>query len=209
MKVASRWAAATVGVVTLLAGCGGEEPSDLPSPLPPESAPPPASPAVALSPEDAAAAEEILAALDAYLEGLVELSKEGVPGGTEETLARIDELPISGQVTLHLMDELLTPNYLAGRATAGELTWTAEVVEIDWEFSYPHNPDVVFPHAVLRVCLDETQWSTIDIATGQVVDGPGSRHLATVTAAWRETDNEVPIEPGWYIVTREDSTEPC
>ena len=204
--MASRWAAATVGVVTLLAGCGGEEPSDLPSPLPPESAPPPASPAAALSPEDAAAAEEILAALDAYLEGLVELSKEGVPGGTEETLARIDELPISGLVTAHLMDEVLTPNYLAGRATAGELTWTAQVTEIDWGHD---GSDDVYPSATLRVCLDETQWTTIDAATGQVVEGPGSRYLSTMIAEWEEPTESLPIDPGWYIVLREDSTEPC
>jgi hypothetical protein len=143
------------------------------------------------------------------LEGLVELSKEGVPGGTDETLARIDALPITGLVTAHLMDELLTPNYRAGRTTAGELTWTAEVVGIDWEFSYEHNPDNVFPHATLRVCIDETEWITVDAATGQVVDGPGARHLSTVTARWREPTEDLFIEPGWYIVTRDDSTEPC
>lgn len=209
MRVTSRLAAAALGVLTLAAGCGGQEPADLPSPQPLESTPPPASPSTSLSPEDAAAAEEILAALDAYLEGLVELSQEGVPGGSDETLARIDDLPVHGGVVLHLMDELLTPNYLAGRATAGELAWTAEVTEIDWEYSAPNDPDDVFPYATLRVCLDETRWTTIDRETGQVVEGPGTRHLSTMGAAWLETSDGVPIEPGWYIVTRRDSSEPC
>lgn len=206
---ASRWATAAIGAITLLASCGGEEPSDLPSPQPPQSTPPAASPAPSLSPEDAAAAEEILASLDAYLEGLVELSKEGVPGGTDETMARLEELPVRGLAFLHLRDDILNANFHEGRATAGTLTWTAEVVEIDWEFSYPHNPDFVFPRAVLKVCLDETQWTTVDKETGQVVDGPGSRYLSVITTAWEDTSDGVPIEPGWYIVTHEDSTEPC
>ena len=105
---ASRWATAAIGAITLLASCGGEEPSDLPSPQPPQSTPPAASPAPSLSPEDAAAAEEILASLDTYLEGLVELSKEGVPGGTDETMARLEELPVSGQAYFHLQDDILT-----------------------------------------------------------------------------------------------------
>lgn len=204
--MASRWAAATVGVITLLAGCGGEEPSDLPSPLPPESAPPPASPAAALSPEDAAAAEEILAALDAYLEGLVELSKEGVPGGTEETMARLEELPVRGLAYFHLQDDILTANYLEGRAATGTLTWTAEVVAIDRN---QDGLDDVRPSATLRVCLNETEWGTIDKASGQVVEEGGVRYLSTMIAEWLEPTEYFPTEPGWYIVLREDSTEPC
>ena len=206
---ASRWATAAIGAITLLASCGGEEPSDLPSPQPPQSTPPAASPAPSLSPEDAAAAEEILASLDTYLEGLVELSKEGVPGGTDETLARLEELPISGPVAVHLMYDLLTANFLEGRATAGTLAWTAEVVEIDWGSPNLNGSDQVDPSATLRVCLDETEWTTVDRATGEVVDGPGSRHLSDITAKWKEPTDGLPIAPGWYIVTREDSTEPC
>ena len=86
-------------------------------------------PAPSLSPEDAAAAEEILASLDTYLEGLVELSKEGVPGGTDETMARLEELPVRGLAFLHLRDDILNANFHEGRATAGTLTWTAEVTE--------------------------------------------------------------------------------
>ena len=113
---ASRWATAAIGAITLLASCGGEEPSDLPSPQPPQSTPPAASPAPSLSPEDAAAAEEILASLDTYLEGLVELSKEGVPGGTDETMARLEELPVTGPAYFHLRDDILTANYREGQS---------------------------------------------------------------------------------------------
>ena len=113
MKVTSRWAAAACAVV-VLAGCGGEESSDLPSPQPQQPPPSVASPTVSLSPEDAAAAEEILAAVDGYFEGLVELSKEGVPGGTEETMARLEELPALGMPLIELRDDILNANFRQG-----------------------------------------------------------------------------------------------
>lgn len=210
MTSASRWAVTTAaGLITMLAACGSDDLSDLPSPQLREPVPSVVSPAVSLSPNDAAAAEEILAALDAYFEGLIELSKEGVPGGTNETIARLEELPLSGPAFFQLRDEILTANFRQGRATAGTLTWSAEVVEIDWEFSYEQGADDVFPHATLQVRIDETSWTAIDKSTGEVVDGPGSKHLSRITAMWKEPTKEIPIKPGWYIITREDSSEPC
>lgn len=213
MAVGSRLVAAVVlaGLTSVVAGCGGDEPSDLPSPLPEGSPPAPASPAVSLSPEDARAAQEILAAFDEYMTAYIELSTAGVPGGSEETLARLDQAPISGPAVIQLMDELLTGNYQAGRATAGELTWTAEVVEIDWEFSPPMSPEATFPLVTLHVCFDESSWTIIDKETGEVLDGPRGRYRSEVYARWidPESDPNLIGREGWYVIERNDGTEPC
>jgi hypothetical protein len=199
-------AAALGAGVAACADSGGDD-------LPPPASPPPSAaptPATTLDPEDAAAAEEILAAFDSYMEALIELSTEGVPGGTEETEARLEEVPVGGDVRDELAFELLNENYLAGRATAGTIDWDAAVLEIDWEHTFEHSPDEVVPLATLRVCVDETNWITIDKETEEIVDGPGGRYLSAVTATWRDEDPDRPEqEPRWQVAFREDGTERC
>lgn len=213
MAVGSRLVAAVVlaGLTSVVAGCGGDEPSDLPSPLPEGSPPAPASPAVSLSPEDARAAQEILAAFDEYMAVYIELSTAGAPGGSEETLARLEGVPIAGEVMVALRFDLLAENYEAGRATTGEVTWTAHVTEVDWDFSPETNPDVTYPMAYLRVCFDESDWVMVDVETGEVVEGPRGRYVSEVTARWvdPETEPNQTASEGWYIIRREDTGAPC
>jgi hypothetical protein len=181
--------------------------------LPPPASPPPSgtpSPTTSLDPRDAAAAEEILAAFGSYMEALIELSTEGVPGGTEETTDRLEEVHVSSEAYDELAYDVLNENFLAGQATAGTITWDATVLEIDWENAFPANPDVAVPEATLQACLDETNWTTVDVETGETVDGPGGRYLSTVTATWRHGDPQRPeLMPRWEITVREDGTEPC
>lgn len=213
MAVRSRSVVAVVlaGLVSVVAGCGGDEPSDLPSPLPVESVPAPASPAVSLSPEDAQAAEEILAAFDEYMAAYIELSTAGAPGGSEETLARLEDVPVAGPAEFYLTDDLLTGNFQAGRVAAGTVTWTAQVVDIDWEFSPPLDPEVTFPLATLHVCFDESDWTTVNVETREVVEGPRGRYISKVTARWMdpESDPNLTSREGWYIIEREDGTAAC
>lgn len=199
-----------VGTVSVVAGCGGQESPELPSPAPSEPATPPASPTVSLSPRDAEAAEEILAAFDAYMAAYIELSREGAPGGSQETLARLEDVPVVGPAAFQLTDDVLARNHQAGAVTQGSITWSAEVVEIDWDFTSPRDPERALPVATLRVCFDETNWTTVEADTGQVISGPGERHLSTVTAHWLEAGTDGVIgTSGWYINDRQDSSEPC
>jgi hypothetical protein len=197
------------GLIVSATACAEDEGDDLPHPAPP----PPAGalpPTTSLDPKDAAAAEEILAAFDGYMEALIELSTEGVPGGTGETLARLEDVHVGGEVHDELAFDLLNANYLAGRATAGTVTWNAALLEIDWNHRFDQRPDEPVPLATLRVCYDETRWTMIDKATGEAVDGPGKRYLSTVTVTWRGEDPDRPDrEPRWQVAFREDSSEPC
>jgi hypothetical protein len=181
--------------------------------LPPPASPPPSdapSPATSLDPKDAATAEEILAAFDSYMEALVELSTEGVPGGTAETEDRLEEVHVSGEAYDRLAFDLLTENYLAGYATSGKIVWDVVAFEIDWDHTFPANPDKVVPLATLEVCLDESRWTTVDRETDEVVAGPGERYLSAVTVTWRDTDPDRPErEPRWQVSFREDRDEPC
>jgi predicted small lipoprotein YifL len=197
-------------VTTSLAACGNDGPDDrLPATPPPLQSPTPESGA-ALDPADAEAAEEILAAFDAYMEAMIELSTAGVLGGVPETEDYLENVPVFGPLLLELKFELLTPNHQAGVATAGTIEWSAEVIEIDWEHRYEFRPDSVVPAATLRVCFDESNWTTIDKETGEIVDGPGSRYLSTVKAHWSDEDPDQPgREPGWSITFREDESESC
>lgn len=199
----------TTALIVSTAACGSDDGEDLPppaSPLPSEAP----SPTTALDPEDAEAAEEILAAFDSYMEALIELSTEGVPGGTEETEARLEEVHVSGEAYDKLAFDLLTENFLAGYATSGTITWNAEVLEIDWEHTFPTNPDRAVPLATLDVCFDETRWTTVDRETDEAVDGPGERYRSTVTVTWRDEDPDRPErEPRWQVSFREDRSERC
>lgn len=190
------------------AACGDDD-SDLP---PPADSPPAAGPTASsnLDPADAEAAEEILAAFDSYMEGLIELSQEGVPGGTEETEARLEKVHVSGPAYDELAYDLLTPNARAGHATAGTITWEVEVLDIDWERTLEHRPGEVIPEATLEVCFDETAWTTVNAETGEVIDGPGQRYISTVIAVWRDEDPQRPErESRWEIAEREDGSEAC
>lgn len=201
-----------VGVVVgAAAGCGGGGSAELPLPVSPGPQAPPASPVSELDPTDEAEVEGILAAFDDYMQVLIELSNAGVPGGTEESIARLNQTPVTGKAADDLMFDLLTENFMAGRATVGAPSWTAEVVGIDWEFSYPHNPDLVFPLATLSVCFDDSDWTTVEVESGEVVEGPGGRYLSTVTAEWADAEDSDGLiaESGWYINQRTDGTDPC
>jgi hypothetical protein len=201
-------AALAAGLVTAgLAACSDGGPDDrLPATPPPLQSPTPET-GTELDPADA---EEILAAFDAYMGALVDLSTAGVLGGVPETEEYLQSVPVFGPLLLELKYELLTPNHQAGVATAGTIEWSAEVIEIDWEHRYEFRPDSVVPAATLRVCFDESSWTTIDKETGDIVDGPGTRYLSTVTAHWSDEDPDQPgREPGWNITSREDGSEPC
>ena len=208
----SRLAAALAAALVAagLAACGDDGPDDrLPATPPPLQSPTPES-GTELDPADAEAAEEILAAFDAYMEAMIELSTAGVLGGIPETEEYLRSVPVFGPLLLELQYELLTPNHQAGLATAGTIEWSAEVIEIDWEHRYEFRPDSVVPAATLRVCFDESNWITIDKETREVVDGPGARYLSNVTAHWSDEDPDLPgREPGWNITSREDGSEPC
>lgn len=204
-------AALAAALVTAgLAACGDDEPDDrLPATPPPLPSPTPEN-GTELDPADAEAAEEILAAFDAYMEALIELSTAGVLGGVPETEEYLENVPVFGPLLLELKYELLTPNHQAGLATAGTIEWSAEVIEIDWEHRYEFRPDSVVPAATLRVCFDESNWTTIDKESGEIVDGPGARYVSTVMAHWSDEDPDQPgREPGWSITSREDGSEPC
>jgi hypothetical protein len=191
------------------AACAGDDGDDLPPPAsPPRSGTP--SPTTPLDPRDAAASDEILAAFDSYMEALIELSIEGVPGGTEETLDRLEDVHVSGEAFNELAFGLLTANAMAGHATAGRITWEAKVLEIDWDHTFDQRPDEPVPLATVGVCFDETNWTTIDQETGEVVDGPGARYSSTVTVAWHDEDPDRPEqEARWEVAFREDEAEPC
>lgn len=201
--------AAAITLALASAACGDDS-GDLPPPpatSPADSTPAPTS---TLSPRDAEAAQAILAAFDNYMEALIELSTAGVPGGTEETQARLEEVPVSSDARDELAFDLLNENFLADHATEGTIDWTTDVIEIDWENTFPANPDEVIPEATLRVCFDETDWTTTDKETGEVVEGPGGRYLSTVTVTWRNEDPTRPeLEPRWEVTVREDGDEPC
>lgn len=200
---------AAIALAFASAACGDDS-GDLPPPpatSPADSTPAPTS---TLSPRDAEAAQEILAAFDNYMEALIELSTAGVPGGTEETQARLEDVPVSSEAYFELADEVLTRNAMAGHATSGTITWEAEVTQIDWENTFPANPEDVIPEATVRACVDETGWTTIDKETGEVVDGPGGRYLSIVTVTWSGEDPTRPeLEPRWEITVRDDQDEPC
>lgn len=200
---------ALAGLVSVVAGCGR---AGAPDPPPPSVAPSsPAVPEVSLSPEDAEAAEEILAAFDEYMAAYIELSRRGVSGDSEEALERLEDVPVAGDVALALRYHLLTPNQEAGRATAGELTWVAAVMSIHWDFTPPLGGGVTVPLATLQVCFDESNWTTVDADSGEVVEGPRGRYRSTVTAVRLDpemSDGGVPGE-GWYINSRTDVNEPC
>jgi hypothetical protein len=191
------------------AACGSNDGDDLPPPAAPPLSDTP-SPMASLDPRDAAATEEILAAFDNYMEALIELSTEGVPGGTEGTRDRLEGVKVSGEAYDQLTFDLLNANFLAGHASAGTITWEATVLDIDWDHVFPANPDTVVPLATLRVCFDESRWTTIERGTDEVVAGPGERYLSTVTVTWRDEDPERPEqEPRWQVSLREDRSETC
>ncbi|QSB13274.1 hypothetical protein JQS43_16765 [Natronosporangium hydrolyticum] len=199
-------AAATV-VLAAAAACGDED-LDLP--------PPPASPAPTtdntpesnLDPADAADAEEILAAFDSYMEGYVELTQEGVLGGTDETMDRLEEIHVAAEAFDELAFEILTPNAQAGHATSGTLGWEAQVREIDWEHSFEYSDDVI-PRAIIDACIDETDWTTIEVDSGEVVDGPGSRYTSEIWVTWWEADEYSEQEDRWHVSFRYDDDAPC
>lgn len=212
MAVGTRLVATVVlaGLIsTAAAACGGDGEPD-PSPSPPASTAPPALPTVSLSPEDAEAAEEILAAFDEYMTAYVELSREGVDGQSEEAIARLEDVPVVGEVRLGLQHNHLTENHQQGRVTSGEITWTAAVTRIHWDFASPLQPDVTMPLATVQVCFDESGWRTVDAETGEVVVEPRGRYLSTVQAVRLDPgqDGSVPAE-GWYISSRNDLYESC
>ena len=82
-----------------------------------------------------------------------------------------------------------------------------EVVEIDRNTLKVRSGEVYPCH--VEVCIDETDWSVVDKATGEVVQEPGSRYVSTMTVAWQDESTGDPIEPGWYVFSRRDSSEPC
>ena len=138
---------ALAGLVSVVAGCGRAGAPDPPPSVAPSS---PAVPEVSLSPEDAEAAEEILAAFDEYMAAYIELSRRGVSGDSEEALERLEDVPVAGDVALALRYHLLTPNQEAGRATAGELTWVAAVMSIHWDVTPPLGGGVTVPLATCK-----------------------------------------------------------
>lgn len=201
--------AAAIALALASAACGDDS-----GDLPPPPATPPAdgtpTPTSTLSPRDAEAAQEILAAFDNYMEALIELSTAGVPGGTEETLDRLEDVHVGGEAFDELAFDLLTANAMAGHSTDGTITWEARVTKIDWENTPEFRPEKVVPQATLRVCFDETDWTTIDKETGEVVDGPRGRYLSTVMVTWRDEDPDRPErEARWQVAFREDGSEPC
>ncbi len=204
-RLAAALAAALVAAG--LAACGDDGPDDrLPATPPPLQSPTPES-GTELNPADAEAAEEILAAFDAYMKALIDLSTE------RASTAGLAERLHEARITHELFDDVffaIGENHIAGVIAEGAPTWTVDVMEIDWDHAFEHQPETVIPAATLRVCFDDSNWIKLEQDSGEVVDGPGGRYLSTVTARLIEPDDDLTDEePAWYIAARVDSSDPC
>jgi len=166
---------------------------------------------VSLSPEDAAEAEQILAVFDEYMTVYVELAKTGASGDRDEALARLDKTPVAGLAEVSPHHDVLESNHEDGVVARRRAGLVRPAGERELEVPASFDPVNVTPLATIRVCVDETNWSRVDVETGDVVSGPGGRYLPTVAAVWvdAETSEGDEEEPGWYVNSREDGLGPC